>query len=364
MALSRSSKWFLVVCVAVVVAIGAALLFLDGRIGGLGQPQVEPGQAVEIDVPPGTSVAALGDELAQHGVVSRSRGFVNAAAEVQLDQRLQPGGYDLETGMGADEAVEAYAAGPVRTASIRFTIPEGWVVAQILDRLGEAFEDHDEDDVRAVLDERLEAGENAEGVLALPDWFPEPAEMGDEVVEPFEGAFFPETYEVGLDATPQEAMQRMIDQTASVVDTVVAEADDLDVDPYELLVTGSLVERETFVGEERTQIAGVIANRLADGMRLQVDATVLYARGEHTERVLYEDTEIDSPYNTYQVEGLPPTPIAAPGEAALRAAAAPEEHDDMFYVLGPECDGSHQFAQDGEGHERNVDEFRAVDSCQ
>ena len=363
MALSRSSKWFLAVCGVVVLAIGAGLLYLDGRLGGMGEPQVEPGQDVEVEVPPGTSVRALADELAERGVVRRSGSFVNAAADAQLDQQLQPGGYDLETGMSDDEAVEVFLEGPVRSASVRYTIPEGWAVERIVERLGATFEEHDEDDFRAVLDERIEAGENAEDVLVLPDWFPEPAEAGDEVVEPFEGAFFPETYEVGPDATPREAMQRMVDQTARVMDRVLEETG-TDIEPYTLLVKGSLVERETFIAEERSRISGVIDNRLQAGMRLQVDATVLYARGEHTERVLYEDTEIDSPYNTYQVEGLPPTPIAAPGEAALTAAAEPEEHDYMFYVLAPECDGSHQFAEGSSGHEANVAEFRAADRCQ
>jgi UPF0755 protein len=236
-------------------------------------------------------------------------------------------------------------------------------VERILDRLGREFEDYGREDFEAVLDERIAAGENEEGGLQLPDWFPEPAEAGDEVVEPFEGVFFPETYEVGLDATPREALQKMVDQTETVMERVLGETD-TDLDPYELLVIASLIERETFVGEERPRIAGVISNRLEDGMRLQIDATVLYARGEHTERVLYEDTEIDSPYNTYQVSGLPPTPIAAPGEAALRATVDPEEHDFFFYVLHPDCDGSHQFAENESGHQQNVAEFRAADRCQ
>jgi UPF0755 protein len=362
-ALSRSSKGFLAVCLVVVLGIGGALLYFDGRLGGLGQPQVEPGQAVEIEVPHGTSVRALGNELAERGVVRRSGSFVNAASNERLDQQLQPGGYDLETGMSSEEAVQVFLEGPVRRASIRFTIPEGWAVERILERLDEAFEEYGEDDFRAVLDERIAAGENEADGLQLPDWFPEPGEAGEEVAEPFEGVFFPETYEVGLDATPLQALQKMVDQTETVLERVLAETD-ADLDHYELLVVASLIERETFVGEERARIAGVITNRLEDGMRLQIDATVLYARGEHTERVLYEDTEIDSPYNTYQVTGLPPTPIAAPGEAALRATVEPEEHDLFFYVLHPDCDGSHQFAENESGHQQNVAEFRAADRCQ
>ena len=362
MALSRGSKWFVAIVGLIVVGIGATLVVLDGR---LGREPVEPGQPVEVQVEPGMSVRAVADELAEKGVVRRSGAFVNAASNERLDQHLRPGGYDLETGMSNDEAVEVFLEGPVRPASIRFTIPEGWAVELIVERLGERFEEYTAQDVRAVLDERVEAGENSPEVLQLPAWAPEPAEAPDEVIEPFEGLFFPETYEVGLDATPREALQKMVDQTDAVMERLLDEAGaGDDVDPYQTLVKASIVERESFVEEERPRIAGVIVNRLDAGMRLQIDATVLYARGEHTERVLYEDTEIDSPYNTYQIEGLPPGPIAAPGADAIRAVLEPEEHDFRFYVLHPDCDGSHQFAEDAAGHQSNVAEFRDADRCQ
>lgn len=360
MALSRGSKWFLVSCLVVVAVIGGGLLYLSGQLGGT---QVEPGQPVELDVEPGTSVRALADDLAERGVVRRAGSFVNAASDAQLEQHLQPGGFDLETGMEDDEAVQAFLDGPDRTNTVRVTIPEGLPVEVILERLAEGFEEHAVEDFRAVLDERSEAGEDAEGVLALPDWVPEPAEAGDEVIEPYEGLLFPETYEFEPDRSPREILQRLIDQTDRVMERSLAEAE-TDLDPYEVLIKASLVERETRVDEERARVAGVVENRLAQGMRLQVDASVLYARGEHTQRVLIEDTEIESPYNTYRVEGLPPGPIAAPGEAALRATLDPQEHDFLFYVLAPECDGSHQFAQDDAGHQRNVAEFRDANRCQ
>jgi UPF0755 protein len=108
----------------------------------------------------------------------------------------------------------------------------------------------------------------------------------------------------------------------------------------------------------------VIANRLEGNMRLQIDATVLYARGEHTERVLIEDTEIDSPYNTYMVDGLPPTPISGFGAASLRAAYAPSDVTYLYYVLDPACDGSHVFADTLDEHNVNVAAFRAAGGCQ
>ena len=361
MALSRSSKWFLIVCLVVVAAIGGALLWLSESVGG--GPDIEAGQPVEIEVEQGMSVRALSDRLSEQGVVRRASSFRNAAADAQLDQHLQPGGYDLETGMDNEQAVEVFLDGPARTNTVRVTIPEGLPVEIILERLADGFEDHSVEDFRTVLDERTEEGSDADGLLALPDWVPEPADAGEEIIEPYEGLLFPETYDFEADRSPREVLQRLIDQTDRVMERSLAESD-TDLDPYEALVKASLIERETRVSEERPRVAGVVENRLADGMRLQIDATVLYARGEHVERVLIEDTEIESPYNTYHVAGLPPAPIAAPGEASVRAALDPEEHDFLFYVLAPECDGSHQFAEDSDGHQANVREFRAVDNCQ
>jgi UPF0755 protein len=358
--LTRGSKWFLAFCGLLLAGVGAGLLYLDGRLGG---NDVEPGQDVELVVEPGDSVRAVGDYLADQGVVRSATRFRSAASDAELDRRLQPGEYDLVTGMSADEAVEALLAGPARSASVRFTIQEGLAIEVIISRLGEQFDAYDEAEFRAVLDERTEAGGNEEGLLQLPDWAPEPAEADDEIEEPYEGLFFPETYEVGPDATPLEVLQMMANQTASVMDRLVEEHGAEDADRYELLIHASLIERETRVDEERPRVAGVIANRLDDGMRLQVDATVLYALGEHTEWVLYEDTDVDHPYNTYQVDGLPPGPIAAPGAAAIAAALDPEEHDYRFYVLAPECDGSHQFAEDMDQHNAYVAEFREADRC-
>ena len=360
MRLSRGSKWFLAFCAVLLAGFGGVLLYLDDRLGG---DAVEPGLEITLTVEPGDSVRAVGDRLAEDGVVRSGTRFRSAAADAELDRRLQPGEYDLVTGMGAQEAVDALLAGPDRTSGTRFTIAEGLPIELILDRLDEQFDDLDREDFRAVLDERTEAGENAEGVLQLPDWAPEPADAGDGVIEPYEGLLFPETYEVGPDASPREVLQVMANQTDRVMQRLLDEHDAGDVDVYEVLIEASLIERETRVDEERARVAGVVQNRLADGMRLQIDATVLYARGEHVERVLFDDTEIDSPYNTYNVEGLPPAPIAAPGAAAISAALDPEEHDYRFYVLSPECDGTHQFAEGFDQHQVYVAELREVDGC-
>jgi UPF0755 protein len=363
-ALSRGSKWFLAVTLLGVAGIAAGLWWLDENVF---VDDVEPGIAVEYDVTRGQSVRDVGDDLAELGVVRSSVQFRLAAADEGLDRTMQPGRYEFETGMEIDDAVGVLAAGPLAPLTIRFTVPEGLTVAQTLDRLAEQFPAFTAADFRAVLDARTAAGENGGGNLVLPDWVPEPAET-DPGIEPYEGLLFPETYDVNDDASPREVLQRMIDQLVttmgSVSDEALATAADRGIDRYDALILASLIERETRVDDERRTVAAVIENRLIDGMRLQIDATVVYALGAApTAVVTLEDLEVDHPHNTYRIDGLPPTPIAGAGRASIEAAFDPADVSFRFYVLSDACDGTHVFADTLEEHNVNVEAYRAVDRC-
>ncbi len=387
MALSRGSKWFLAAGLLVVAAGAGAVWWLDTNVF---VAEVEPGQAVEYEVSRGQTVRAVGEELADLGVIRSPVRFRITAEDEGLAQSLQPGTFEFETGMSNEEAIEVLFAGPLAPPTIRFTVQEGLTVEQTLQRLDDQFPDYSASDFREVLDDRLEAGENLPGVLTLPEWVPEPAEVEDEQLEPFEGLLFPETYDVADDATAQDVLQRMVDQLVSTVEGLPAELleaapegeeaaeddaeDDAEGDEevgelgrslYETLVVASLIERETRVDTERGQIAGVIENRLGEGMRLQIDATVVYAMGGGpTAIVLLEDLEVDHPANTYRIDGLPPTPIAGAGAASIQAALSPEDVPYRFYVLDAECDGSHVFAETGDEHDQNVAAFREAGRCQ
>ena len=365
MALSRGSKWFLAFLALLLAGVAGLLYVLDGRLA----PSIEPGQPVTLVVEPGESVRSVGDRLRDEGVVRSATTFRLAAEDADLATVLQPGEYELVTGMSNEEAIEVLLAGPVGPVGVRFTVPEGLPVEVTLERLAAQFEAYDVADFRTVLDDRVEAGANDPGVLQLPDWVPEPADADtEEGIEPFEGLLFPETYEVERDATPLRILQRMVDQLeqvmAAVPDEAVEAAEERGLSRYEVLIVASIVEREVVVPVEREAVSGVIANRLAEGMRLQIDATVLYAKGEHTAIVALDDLDIDSPYNTYLIDGLPPTPIAGPGQAAITAAFSPADVPYRFYVLDAACDGSHVFAETSDEHEVNVAAFREADRCQ
>lgn len=364
MSLSRSSRWFLVSIVVVVAAGWFGFRWIDANL--LSGPDVEPGLAVDYEVREGQSVTSVSNELADLGVISSAVRFRLAAEDVDLAASLMPGSYELLTGMTNEEVLAVFAQGPPPPPTIRFTVQEGLVVDQTLARLAAQFPAWTEEDFREVLDARRQAGSNGEGLLALPSWVPEPGTVADDI-EAFEGVLFPETYDVFEDASPRQILQRMVDQLVRTVEAIpaasVERAAELGLTTYDMMIKASLIERETRVDAERAIVAGVISRRLDEGMRLQIDATVLYARGEHTERVLIADTEIDSPYNTYQVDGLPPTPISGFGAASLRAAFDPADVPFRYYVLDAACDGTHVFAETLDEHNVNVARFRNAGGC-
>jgi UPF0755 protein len=334
---SSSSKAFLVVLVVIGMAVGAGLAFLNG-FGGGGSDFVE-GQPVSFEVPEGVTTSEVAERLEQEGVIRSALAFRLAARGDERANRVQPGVYELETGLASEDILEILSTPPEGAETFRVTIPEGWTTDQILDRLDEA-SPHDRSDF-----------DDALGAVALPGWVPELPEEADE----FEGLLFPDTYEFVVEAEPQEILRTLLDRTEEILDEVTLPEG---FDRYQVLILASLVERETRVPEEQPIVASVLHNRLDEPMRLQIDATVQYARGEHTDRVLLSDLDIDSVWNTYQHDGLPPTPISNAGRAAIEAAADPAETEYLFYVVDDIEEGTHAFAETADEHNANVAEFR------
>jgi UPF0755 protein len=170
-----------------------------------------------------------------------------------------------------------------------------------------------------------------------------------------EGFLFPATYELYEDATASDLVELQLDtyrQRVAGIDYRPAARKNLT--PYDVLIIASLIEREVADPEERPLVGSVIYNRLRAGMILGIDATVQYAIGEWTADLSQADLEIDSPYNTRRYAGLPPGPIASPGEASIRAAADPADTDFLFYVARADGTDRHYFATTQAEHERNI----------
>jgi UPF0755 protein len=283
---------------------------------------VPPGQEVTITVASGQSSVEIGRALRDAGVVDSVNRFRDTAEERGLDSLLKPGEYKLVTGMSIDEVLDILARGP--STGIPLTIPEGFTVAQIVEKL-------------AATDQFTKA--EVDKALTSKDLIVNLRPKGETSLE---GLLFPDTYGIEEDDSAVAVLQKMLDQLEAVLSKYQLSTAPQGLNPYEVLIVASMIEREAKVDGDRPKIAAVIYNRLAAGKRLEIDATVEYAVG-HAE-LTAKDLRFRSPYNTYTSDGLPPTPIAAPGEAAIKAALQPADGDWIYYVLATE-QGEHAFTK-------------------
>lgn len=309
-----------------VIAVTAAGWWVLRQI----DPPGPPGDAVTVTIEEGQSAAEIAELLDEAGVVSNGRLFREYLRfRGAGDRAFQAGPYAFSRSSSMSEALSVLEQGPGAAAVFALTIPEGLHLDQIAE------------------------------VMAGVSWFsPEDiaqALHGNVVRSPFqpaevttlEGLVFPDTYEVAEGSAPLDAVRLAVEQLGTVAAELGLEqrAAELGYSPYQVLTIASLIEREARVPEDRAKIARVIYNRIEADMRLDIDATVLYALGRTTGPLTETDLQFDSPYNTRLYPGLPPTPIAAPGRASIEAALHPEPGDWLYYVLTDEA-GRHYFTAD------------------
>ena len=317
--------------IAGVVAGGAVAgnALLD-RISGPGEAPDYPGTGtgrVIVEVKRGDTAADIGATLLDAGVVKSQRAFTRAASSEPRSVSIQVGFYALRKQMSASSALELLFD-PKSRVQARVTIPEGYTVKQILATIA------DKTDIPA---DQLEAAAADLPGLGVPDY------AGGNL----EGFLFPATYEVAPGATAQQVLRQMVaryNQAAESVDLEGAAAA-VNLTPYEALIVASIIERESRVPEEYPKVARVIYNRIKVGEPLYIDATILYGLGRTSGGLTESDLEKDTPYNTRLRAGLPPGPIASPGEAAMRAALQPADGPWRYYVLMDE-EGNHFFTDD------------------
>lgn len=336
-----------VVLAAVLVVGGASYLgrtvgdAIGDQDGSGGPVDVEPGLPVTIEIPPGSTGQDIGAILAAQGVVRSALEFEVAVRNVDAAERLQAGAYEMTTLMDPADVVAQLVSGPAPSV-YRVTIIEGLRIEEILNALAERTPHEYEDFEAALLD-----GTVTTSLVDMPD---------EPTLSNWEGVLFPDTYEFSRATPPEAILQRLASTMEQRVDSVDWTAwEELGFTQYQGIILASLIETEVLLDEERPVVSSVIHNRLAEGMRLDIDATVLYALG--TRDVAEFDREVDSPYNTYAVNGLPPTPIATPGRASLEAAAAPANTPFFFYVLS-DNEGRHAFAETLDEHNANVAKAR------
>jgi UPF0755 protein len=305
--------------------------------------------AIQATIPPGAGAAKVAQVLKEGGLIRSERVFVLQSKRLGYDSRFRAGEFTLSRSMSMrDIMYELTTHGAGET--IWFTIPEGYTVQQTAGKLA------------------------SDGVIVDEAAFLAEAESGDfsqyrflEGLETpgsrLEGFLYPETYEVYKNSSHNDIADRMLEQFDKLfTEEYYGKAKEMGLTVLEAVTIASLIERETKVPEERALVSSVIHNRLEKGMRLQIDATVQYALGEQKPRLLYSDLEVDSPYNTYKADGLPPGPICSPRIECIEAALYPAESDYLYYVLKPEMNGAHNFAaSSGEFEKFKAQYIKALD---
>lgn len=319
----RWPRVLLALAVIGLVVAGLGLVWFQRQI----DPPGAPGAAVEVTIPDGSSPARIAAILDAEGVIGSARVF-QIYTRLKGASGFKAGEYSFREDLAFSKVVDALQEGPKQTFQ-RLTIPEGLTLKEIAERVG-----------------RL-PNRSAQRFLDVATSGTVRSKYQPAGSTNLEGLLFPDTYFIDEKDDEAAILQRLV----ASFETMAAEvglddaAAEVGYSPYQTAVIASLVEEEGKVDADRPKIARVIYNRLQKGMLLQIDATVIYARGGQRReggRVLFSDLEVDSPYNTYKVKGIPPTPIAAIGRTALEAALAPEPGPWLFYVKF-EKDGTHKF---------------------
>ncbi|GJL55194.1 MAG: aminodeoxychorismate lyase [Nitrospirales bacterium] len=302
----------------------------------LNRPAGDPGTTRIITIQRGMSLGEVAHYLEEQGLIANAQWFRIMGKLTRADRKIQPGEYALHAGFTPTEILSQLKEGKVYYHTV--TIPEGYTVRQIAEVLSKK---------RLINETRflaLTQDSTFISTLNLP-------------VDNLEGYLFPDTYFVAR-LTPEEEIIRTFVQRfhKAFSPELRARAKEMGMTMQEVLTLASVVEKETGLSQERSIVSGVFHNRLARNIPLQSDPTVIYAIEAFDGNIRKRDLSIDSPYNTYQVRGLPPGPIANPGEAAIRAALYPTPSDYVYFVS--KNDGSHQFSVTLAEHNRAVEKYQ------
>ena len=283
-------------------------------------PGGEPGATVRLTIPTGSTTSEIARLLEDAEVIPDAQAF-RYYLRFKGEEAFQAGDYEFQENSAAWDALGVLQGEPLPPEFAQFTVPEGLTISQIPAEVADDVAGFDE----ARIAEILFTGQVR------------PASLPPEIPS-LEGFLFPDTYQVEAGQDELAALNRMAQQ----FDAVAAEigltdgAARLGFTPYEIVVIASLIQEEYGIVEEMPQIARVIYNRLADGEPLGIDATICYGLNKPCAELTQSDLETETPYNTRLNAGLPPTPIAAPGRAALLAALNPAEGDWIYYVRDPD----------------------------
>ena len=327
----RRSHPLLIVLNGLMTLLVVASLGLGGLIYFAKVQFDKPGpltHSTVIAIPKGEGVNAIGERLERNGIIRDRIIFAASVIYFKAQAKLKAGEYEIRKGASMRQVLDTLVQG--RALLHKVSVPEGFTSQQVVERLNAA------------------------------------RHLTGEITEiPPEGSLLPDTYKYTRGMSRQDLIARMqAEQRKYVMRLWPGRAPNLPYKtPYEAITLASIVEKETGRADERARIAGVFVNRLRKSMRLQSDPTIIYGiaggRGTLGRPILRSELQKHTPYNTYRIDGLPPTPIANPGRAAIEAVLNPAETSDLYFVA--DGTGGHAFAETLAGHRKNVARWRVIE---
>lgn len=327
--LMKNKLLFGLVCILVIAALAFAggLIYINSLDKAYDSSKKD---TVNITIESGSTTGDIGSLLEEKGIIESASAFKYFSKFKRYDSKYQAGNYALSPAMKLSEIADIIMSG--KTNNMTLTIPEGYTIYQIADKLAS---------------EGLVDKEKFESLLAGGEFdydFLRGAQKGKNHLE---GYLFPDTYAIEYNADERTIIETMLNQFDSIfTDEFKKQAKKMGRSINDIIVVASIIERECRVDEERGKVASVIYNRLKDTMPLQMCSTVQYVLGKQKETLTDADTRISSPYNTYINPGLPPGPICCPGLASIKAALYPEDTDYLYFVVSDKLDGTQKFSSD------------------
>lgn len=356
--LKRSEDAKMVRKIAAVVIISLILIFIVGIISGyfyiksaLQPVDPDSDKDVNVEVPMGSSTSDIAAILEDHNIIKDDIVF-RVYTKLNNVTDFQAGEYILSPSMGIEELIEALQNGKVMEAPLyTITIPEG----KTIDEIAHIYANEMPFSKKEFLNKVNDRGYIETLINSYPDILTNDI-LNPEIRTPLEGYLYAATYKFyNEEPSVETVVNRMLEKTVNVLTPYLDEIAAHDLTVHEAVTMASLVEKEASSDKQRKKIAGLFYNRLDEGMPLQTDPTVLYALGEHKEKVLHEDLEVASPYNTYHVNSLPVGPISNFAETSLQATVNPEESDYLYFLHDDE--GNIHFSETNEEHNKLREQY-------
>lgn len=327
----------LIILIAIVLVIGIVGVSMLAEYNSKGEGT---GEAVTVEIEQGEGSWEIATKLQKQGVIKYRTVFLLKSK--MMGASLRYGTFSIKKGAGLENVINQLITGGAQKSQVMFTVPEGYTIELIAQKL--------EAEGICSENEFLQAVEKD-----YDYWFLSSVPSDAQVKYRLQGFLYPETYAISEDMSAEDIVNVMLKQFDKIfTEEMKSKADQLGKSVFEVVTEASIIERETMKTSEKATVAGVIKNRLERGMRLQMCPTALYPITDgiyDKNTVTYEDTEVDSPYNTYRYKGLPAGPISSPDVLSLNAVLDPEIHDFLYYHTDPnKNDGSHIFTRTYEEH--------------